>query len=246
MKKAERNKWLKYQFMTTSKELIPYLPETKIMNNTSFWNMMERYRSVIAKPVKGSRGSGVIQITSLENNRYLLHFENVKTIIQGKQNTFKYLKRKIGSSSYVVQSVISRPTINGRPFDLRVIVQRKKTSAPWVVTAKIAKVAGKNYLVSNISRSKGTVLLVNNAFKKSSIKHLSTKTLQSEVNKVSLMTSKVLEKFFKGHNIYGLDIGLDDDGRVWVIEANLFPLMSHFLKMKDKTMYRRIMAYKNG
>lgn len=246
MEIAERNKWLKYKFMTTSKQLLSYLPETQIMTYMSLWNLMDRYGSVIVKPVKGSRGSGVIQITSLGNNRYLLHFENVKTTIQGKENTYEYLSRKIGSSSYVVQRVISRPTVFGRPFDFRVIVQRKKHSKDWVVTAKIAKVAGKGYLVSNISRSNGTVLPVNAALSKSTIKHLSRNTLQSQVNQVSLMTARTLENFFKGHNIYGLDVGLDQKGHVWVIEANLFPLMSHFLKMKDQTMYRRIMEYKNG
>jgi glutathione synthase/RimK-type ligase-like ATP-grasp enzyme len=246
MKKAARNKWLKYLFMKKSKRLSPYLPETRIMAQDALWNLIKKYENVIVKPVKGSRGSGVIQVSSIGDNKYELHFENKVTTIQGEENTYQYLKSKIGAKSYIVQRTISRPTVDGRPFDMRVIVQRKSNSDLWKVTAKVAKVAGKGYIVSNISRSKGTLLLVETAIQKSSIKHLSTKTLESQIDRVALLSAKTLGANFKNHRIYGLDIGLDQNGQVWIIEANLFPLMSHFLKLKDKTMYRRIMAYKKA
>ncbi|WP_391563884.1 YheC/YheD family protein [Paenibacillus cremeus] len=41
----------------------------------------------------------------------------------------------------------------------------------------------------------------------------------------------------------GLDIGLDNKGRIWIIEANLKPNIFPFLLLKDKTMYRRIMLF---
>jgi D-alanine-D-alanine ligase-like ATP-grasp enzyme len=152
----------------------------------------------------------------------------------------------MGSKSYIVQRKISRPTINGRPFDMRVIVQRRRNSDLWEVTAKVAKVAGKGYIVSNISRSKGTVMPFEIAIQKSTIKNLSTKTLQSEIDRVAILIASRLAAFFEDHRIYGVDIALDKNGHVWIIEANLFPIMSHFLKLKDKTMYRRIMEYKEG
>ncbi|SFJ87455.1 YheC/YheD family protein [Thermoflavimicrobium dichotomicum] len=245
MANATRNKWLKYKFMKT-RQLLPYLPETQIMTRDSLWNLVKKYRRVIVKPVKGSRGSGVIQISSIGNNKYVLHYENRRITIQGKEKTYQYLKRKMGSSKYIVQRRISRPTVNGRPFDMRVIVQRRRNSNVWAVTGEVAKIAGKGYIVSNISRSKGTVMPVKIALKKSSIQNLSTKTLQSKIKRVAILTARRLESFFKGHRIYGLDIALDKNGHVWIIEANLFPILSHFRKLKNKTMYRRIMEYKEG
>ncbi|MGA8944115.1 MAG: YheC/YheD family protein [Thermoactinomyces sp.] len=248
---ATRKKWLKYKFMKT-KRLLPYLPETRIMKRASFWSLLEKYRHILIKPIKGSRGKGIFQVSSLGNNKYKIHFENKRIVIQGKENTYQYLIRKIKStkyrtpSRYIVQRRIPRPTIHGRPFDIRAIVQRKKSSNSWTVTGKIAKVAGKGYIVSNISRSKGTVMPLEIAIKKSSLKKPSTKTLISKVDKVAILTARRLESFFKGHRIYGLDIALDKHGHVWIIEANLFPILTHFRKLKDKTMYRRIMAYKAG
>jgi hypothetical protein len=239
-----RNKWFKYWFLKKSEQLASYVPETRIMTKNDFWDLMAKYRHVIVKPIGGSRGQGVIQVSSIGNDQYALHFENIRFMIQGKENTYMYLKRKIGSIRYMVQRRISRPTINGRPFDLRVIIQRRRYSNLWIVTAKVAKVAGKGYIVSNNTRSRGALLPVLTAFQRSTIKHLSPEILLSNIERIALLSTQRLATYFKGHRIYGLDIGLDQKGSVWIIEANLYPSTSHFWKLKDKTMYHRIMAYK--
>jgi hypothetical protein len=246
MKSAERNKWLKHRFLKDSKKLAPYVLKTRLMTKHTLWKLIKKYKDVIVKPVKGSRGRDVIQVSSIGNHNYELHFENKRIIIRGKEDTYRYLRRKIGYESYVVQRRISRATVNGRPFDLRVIVQRRRNSDLWKVTAKVAKVAGKGYIVSNIARSKGNLLPVKTAIRKSSIKHFSAKMLNSRINRVAVLTARRLGIFFKGHRIYGLDMGLDQRGHIWIIEANLYPLMSHFRKLGNKTMYRRIMKYKKG
>lgn len=249
MREATRNKWWKYKFMKSSKMLSPYIPETKMMNHSSIRNLLEKYKHIIIKPVKGSRGIGVIQLSYHGNDTYTLHYEKMRHTIRGKQQAKAFLNRclmrkYLQRHGYVVQPSISRATIGHRPFDLRVIVQRRINSGQWKVTAKIAKVAGNGYIVSNISRSNGDVLPVHTAIERSSIRHLNTNDIQARIDKIAILSAQRLSTFFKGHRIYGLDMGIDKDGRVWVIEANLFPLMSHFRKLKDPTMYRRIMVYK--
>jgi len=144
----------------------------------------------------------------------------------------------------MVQQRITRPTINKRPFDMRVIVQRKKNSSQWAVTAKVIKVAGKGYIVSNNTRSHGQLLRFKQGIKRSSIGHLPIAELESQIDEVSLLSAEKLKPLFPEHRIYGLDIAIDRQGHVSIIEANLYPAMSHFLKMKDEVMYRRILSYK--
>jgi glutathione synthase/RimK-type ligase-like ATP-grasp enzyme len=243
---AARNKWLKYEYLKKSEQLEPHLPETRKMTKNDFWDLISKYRKVIVKPVKGSRGRGVIQIKSKEDDMYALHYEKIRLTVQGKEDTYKFLKRKIGSASYMVQRRVSRPKINGRPFDLRVIIQRRKNSDSWKVTGKVAKVAGRGYIVSNNSRSKGDLLEVLDAFKRSTIKHLDLESLQAEIDKIALLAAETLAAYFPGHRIFGLDMGPDRHGHIWIIEANLFPSRSHFRKLKDKTMYRKITEYQKG
>ena len=246
MGRVAKNKWVKYLFMKKNASLAPYLPETRRMSRQSFWTLLGEHGYVIAKPVWGSRGRGVIQGSDLGNNNYAIHYESMKTVKRGRENTYRYIKRKIGSAAYMVQQRINRPTINRRPFDMRIIVQRKKKSPRWVVTGKAIKVAGKGYVVSNNTRSHGQLLRFKRGIRRSSIRHLSLAAIESQINKVSLLSAEHLKALFPRHRIYGLDVATDRQGRVSIIEANLYPAMSHFLKLKDKTIYRRIRSYKRG
>ncbi|SEB53172.1 YheC/YheD family protein [Paenibacillus sp. GP183] len=245
MKSAKTNKWFKYRYLKRAGSLSRYLPETLMLSQKSLWELISKYGQVIAKPINGSRGRGVIQVTSLGNHEYVLHYEKTKITLQGKDSTYQYITSITGSDPYMVQRLISRPTIDGRPFDMRVITQRRRNSPVWKVTAKVAKVAGEGYIVSNNTRSGGEMLLVNKALRKSSIHHLSKRKLLLKIDKVALQATRRLAAYFKGHRIYGMDMGPDQRGHIWIIEANLFPAMSHFLKLKDKTMYRRITSYKS-
>jgi hypothetical protein len=244
MKSATTNKWFKYRYLKRARRLSHYLPETVILTQKTLWLLISKYSHVIVKPIRGSRGRGVIQVSSLGNHEYALHYEKTKITLQGEDSTYRYIKSVTGSTPYMVQRLISRPTIDGRPFDMRVIIQRRRNSPVWKVTAKVAKVAGEGYIVSNNTRSGGDLLLVKKALRKSSIHHLSKRKLLFKIDKIALRATQRLAKYFNGHRIYGMDMGPDQRGHIWIIEANLFPARSHFRKLKDKTMYRRITSYK--
>jgi glutathione synthase/RimK-type ligase-like ATP-grasp enzyme len=241
-----KNKLFKYNFMRSSVRLAPFLPETQSMTKDSLLNFMTKYRRIIAKPTGGMRGRGVFQVSAQANGRYEIHIENKKIELSGKEEVYDYLRNSIGFEDYIVQRWIPRATVDGRPFDIRVIVQRRKNSLVWVVTGKVAKVAGRGYIVSNIERSKGMVLPVNIALRRSSLKRMSRYILRSKLTKIAIKSAQRLSILFPGHRMYGLDMGIDRNGHVWIIEANLFPSQSHFRKLKDKTMLHRITAYKRG
>ncbi|WP_311080748.1 YheC/YheD family protein [Paenibacillus polymyxa] len=246
MASAAKDKWYKYLLLRRHASLRSYVPETKLLDRYHFSKLLSKYGHVIVKPVWGSRGQGIFQVSWLGHHKYLVHYENKKVLVRGRTNTYYYIRRKIGNASYMVQRRITRPTINKRPFDMRVIIQRRINSSVWVVTGKVIKVAGKGYIVSNNTRSKGTLHHFKSGIRQSSIRHLSARALESRINRVSIRSAKRLSTFFPGHRIYGLDIGIDRKGRIGIIEANLFPARSHFRKLKDKTMYHRITDYKNG
>lgn len=246
MASATKDKWYKYLLLRRHASLRSYVPETKLLNRYHFSKLLSRYGHVMVKPVWGSRGRGIFQVSRIGRNKYIVHYENIRVLVRGRTNTYHYIRRKIGNASYMVQRRITRPTINNRPFDMRVIIQRRTDSSVWAVTGKVIKVAGKGYIVSNNTRSKGTLLHFKPGIRQSSIWHLSASKLESHIDRISIRSAKRLSAFFPGHRMYGLDIALDPKGRIGIIEANLYPAMSHFRKLKDKTMYYRITDYKNG
>jgi len=243
--KKRASKWLKYRFMVKSNRVASHLPKTMLFSRSAFWYMLGKYGQIIVKPTLSSRGARVKMITALGNGAYEFHLENVKTVFHSKESLYAYVRNKVKSSKreHLVQRRIKLATINSRPFDMRVIVQRRTSASPWHVTGRLAKVAGKGYIVTNISRSKGSVMHLKSAILRSSLAK-SANTLVDEVNRVALLSANRLSKLYPGHRIFGFDMGVDKNGRVWVIEANLKPLMSHFHKLGDYEMYRRILSFK--
>jgi hypothetical protein len=246
-----RSKWTKYKIMRKSEELRPHIPRTRRLTQGGLWNIVNQYGDVVVKPRGGSRGYGVIRILAVGSNQYELHIENMKITLKGKEQVNRFIKEKLESckyTKYIVQSRIPLATVEGRPFDMRVIVQRKNLSDPWNVTGIAVKVAGKGYIVTNVKRSNGMVLPIQTALSQSSLKDYDEKDLINKINRVALLSAEKLSinKLYSNKLIFGFDMGLDRNGRVWVIEANLKPMLSHFRKLKDQTMYQRIMKYKEG
>lgn len=238
-----RTKMRKYRCLKGSERLAGHLPKTGWLTKDNLWSLVDRFGEVILKPLGGSRGAGVILVKADGGDRYMVHSENRRFTIVGKEQTYRWLKRKIGDRTYLVQRRIRLATVHDRPFDIRVIVQRKRHSSLWKVTGKAAKVAGEGYIVTNISRSGGNVLPVKTAIDKSSLSRFHTQTLLSDIERVAIRSAKRLGKIYPSQRIYGMDIGLDQNGHVWIIEANRNPLLSHFLKLPDRSMYHRILSY---
>lgn len=84
------------------------------------------------------------------------------------------------------------------------------------------------------------------AMKRASLDTDSHLTLLSNIEKVAVLSAERLSALYPKHRIYGLDVGLDTNGDIWIIETNHYPAMSHFRKLGDKAMYRRIRKYKRG
>jgi hypothetical protein len=239
------SKWLKYGFMKKSGRIAAHLPETKLFSRIAFLQMLDKYGQIIVKPVLGSRGARVKMITALGRDVYEFHLENHKTVIRGKDAIYEHVKRHVQESGrrHLVQRRIKLATVRRRPFDMRVVVQRRTASGRWRVTGKLAKIAGEGYIVTNITRSGGEVMRLTEAIRRSSLGGRPAGTLTREVKRVALLSAQRLGKLYRGHRIFGLDMGFDKRGKVWVIEANLRPMMSHFKKLGDPKMYRRIRSY---
>jgi len=241
MSKLSWSKMTKYQLLKRNRKLVKHLPETRRMKKHGLMQMLDKYDKVIIKPSSSFGGKGVMRITAERKGRYSLH-SGKKVKHFGSANGLKaYLKRK-HLRGYIVQRYVSLAKANGRPFDLRVMVQRRKKS-DWTVTGKLAKIAGKGYIVTNIRRSHGNVVSVKTAISQSRIRSKYSNALMSKIDKVALRTAKHLHKYYKWIRTTGVDMGLDRKGNIWIIEANFDPATSLFLKLKDKSMYRKIISY---
>jgi len=237
------NKLGKYRLMKGSPNLAPHLPETAALGINQFWRLLKKYGDIIVKPNYGSRGRNVIRIYSSGKDRYIIHYERRKSIVRGITSAYRSTLRIVGRGRYIVQRRVPLATVSRRPFDVRVIVQRKIGSNKWTVTGKVAKLAGKGYIVTNLTRSNGTPLHASNAIRRSTIPNRRKKGVLVKLNNIAVRTASCLRKMYPKHRTYGLDTGISNTGHIWIIEANRFPAMSHFYKLGDQTMIRRIKRF---
>lgn len=239
---VSESKLTKYYVLRASSALVGTLPSTKLFSRKSLYEFLDRYKKVIAKPAAGSGGAGVIMISGKGNSSYRVQSGAKKRTLRGKKDTYHYLRKKMGAR-YLIQRGISLARVNGRPFDVRVMVQRRRGSQ-WAVTGMLAKVAGKGYIITNIKRSGGRVLPLHTAIRSSSIRGVSADTVIARLRRIALLAASRLVTYYTSQNVFGFDMGIDSSGKVWIIEANLRPDITLFLKLHDKQMYRTIVKYR--
>lgn len=239
---VSESKLTKYYVLRASSAIAGALPRTRPFSKRALYDFLKRYRKVIAKPASGSGGAGVILISSRGRSSYRVQRGAKRRSVKGKLSAYRYLRSKIGTR-YLLQKGISLARIQGRPFDVRVMVQRHPGSR-WVVTGMLAKVAGRGYIITNVKRSGGRVLPLRTAISRASIRGASSDAIIARLRSIALLAAKRLATYYTRQRVFGLDMGIDGNGKVWIIEANLRPDISLFLKLSDKQMYRTILSYK--
>lgn len=238
-------KWTKHKLMLENERLASFLPDTQYLNRTSLNTMLDKYNQIMVKPCNGFQGRGIIQISSLSNEQFVLHIERSETLVNGKENIYDYLKENHFPRKrhrYIVQQRIPLATINDNPFDVRVMVQRKKDSLEWAVTGKLARVAANNFVVTNVAKA---VLSVEDAIEISLINNEKIKDIVADLEEVSLLIAGQLSNSYSQKRVYGIDLGIDLEGKVWIIEANLRPAISMFKYLNDGS-YETIKSFKRG
>lgn len=239
---GSRSKWKKHTVLMKSSGLRAHLPKTKSMSRKHFYSMLEKFEKIMVKPSYGWGGQGIMQVRR-SSQGYEVRYDHRKKTGLSKKGAYSFVKRRLGKSSAIIQQYIRLARTSGRPFDLRVMVQRKSVkSSKWKVTGKLAKAAGKGYFITNVRRSRGRVLSVRTALQKSDIPKVSVEKILREVDRIALKSAKKFSKSYKIDTV-GMDLGIDRNGKVWIIEGNFTPALSLFKKL-DKKTYRYIVNFK--
>lgn len=232
-----KSKWSQYQLLTSLKLLPIYLPHTKLFTPSIFFQFIKKNKQVILKPCNGQLGIGIVQVINLGNDVFELYNEGTKLTINGKKEIIEYLETHfLYRQSYIIQDRIKLATINQNVFDFRVMIQRADAKSKWEVTAKIAKVAARNFFVTNVVSS---VLNFEEALQKTSIHGILQKKITKEIDTICVAAARELGKLYPRLTRVGVDIGIDQKGKLWFFEANLVPDVNIF-KLVDENLYKKI------
>ncbi len=226
------NKWETHLVLSQNRFLRDHLPETlKFQSSESLRDFVNIYKTVYLKPVHGSLGKGIMKISLLPEG-YSYQYRNRKNNIKGIWTDVHRMDTEItdfvNKKPYVVQQGLELLSYNGRVFDIRVLMQ-KNGSGKWVNTAMVARVASEGNIFPNVAAG-GEARNVETLWHDiTSQDWIGSETYLSTLS-VSLTAAEILENTLGTFAEIGLDIGIDTNGKVWIIEINSKPSYKVFPK----------------
>jgi len=214
-----------------------HLPATVRYSKGQLKRMMERYAGLFIKPVSGSVGKGILQLVKVNGGTWKLKGRG-KPVTAHADKIRSIVHRAVGGRRYLIQQAIRLARYRGRPYDIRVTVQ-KGGDGHWHVVGMFGKVARKGSGITNVARG-GTVTKAEVLFRHSfAHPHL----VAANVRQLSLSMARHLGSRLKHLADVGFDIGVDESGRVFLIEMNARDQRYGFRKAGMEQAYRK--TYEN-
>ena len=228
------DKWEIYQVLTSNNKTVGMQPPTTLLHIKALEKFIDKYSFCYAKSSRGRCGKEVYRVEKREGNFLcssggsILRLE----IFNSLDELYRFLKHKLGTKA-ILQEGIVLAELDGHPFDIRVLAQ-KDFHAQWVISALSFRVAEPNAVVTNISAGAKEIVLPLQD------NPLDTGISASELCHFCLQVLGQLESHYGSLGEVGLDVGLDDTGRLWLIEANLKPSSKGYQEAATEELCNKI------
>lgn len=259
------DKLTKTRVLVKSPELRKHIPVTRRMGKSSLREMLQKYGMVYIKPCCGSLGQGVIRIegpagsgetgvsgetgasgeehtpgASERGEQYRYQAGTQVSSVTGYDKLYRAIAGETQGKPYLVQKGIRLLTYDGRPYDIRVMVQ-KSPKGQWEATGIAGRVAHPRKVVTNGSQG-GTIYPVEVLLKAYTSMNKQA-ALIAAMKRLGVKAAKQLSSSYPGLREIGVDIALDKGLHPWILEVNTFPDPCPFTKLPDDRMLRRIVRY---
>lgn len=219
------SKWEVHEHLINENHLHSYIPDTNIFTKDNLIAFAKKYETVFIKPVHGSQGRNIFKLQK-ENNHFSLE-SSVTTQLENKQvnltfeETYQLLKPLLKNKIYIIQQGIPLLTYQFRGMDYRVLCHKNQQNN-WVVTSVVARISAENEFVSNIARGGEIMTPINALIDNMSISD--AKWVITQMKDLAIETAMIIERKISGiTGELGIDIGIDQNGKPWLIEVNSKP-----------------------
>lgn len=240
-----------YRLLEDDNTVNRYVPESHINPSPErIKDMLERHQFLYYKPSAGSLGKGIYRLTYLPKRGYFARYRkgggNVLLRFSNFNSLMRMLKSRHGRTleTYVIQQGIRLVEIDNCPIDFR-FHMHKNGNNKWVVVGVGAKKAGRGSVTTHLKNG-GSLLTPEQALSRT-FGDRSDEVLQN-AKKVAITLAEAIE-FHHQHLLgeIGFDLGIDQDEKVWMFEANAKPGRSIFshpsLKAEGKASVEHILEH---
>lgn len=218
------DKWRMHEMLAQKRLLAPYLPATARLSGAgTLRNYLGQYRTLYLKPAHGSLGAG-IYVAERTQRGYALRYQRRGRLrvqraarIDGLWERFRQTAR---NTPYVAQQGLNLASAAGCRFDVRLLMQKDEYNV-WRQTKMFARLARPGRITSNITTGAEGVSVTSVL---RPILGEKTTACVRRLKAVAVLVARTTEEAL-GQPLgeLGVDLGVDRDGRVWLIEVNSKP-----------------------
>jgi glutathione synthase/RimK-type ligase-like ATP-grasp enzyme len=211
-----------------------------LFSKKSLISMLARYSTIYFKPTGGSGGANIIRIRRKPRG-YQTQYNTVKAYCSSKAGLYKKLRRFSNKRSFLLQKGIRLAKTNGRPFDIRVMVQ-KTNKGKWVSSAIFTKIGRPRKVATNYNQG-GKLGYFRPTMSGAGYNRSSIQRKEASLKRLGVSVGKNFDRHKKGLRELGLDVALDSKGKPWILEVNTRPQFYPLKDMSNKKLYRRIVSF---
>ncbi|XXM70994.1 YheC/YheD family protein [Lysinibacillus sphaericus] len=212
-------KWEMYSWFKGSAELNAYLPLTRLFKHVQDVEfMLEQFGAAYIKPVKGMQGKGVAKIEQTEWGVTVQHIgvdRKNDYVFHDLVEAGGFLQEMFGEEKYILQQPLHLQ-FQDSIIDFRVIMIKNRNGM-WKNFGIMGRNGVKGHIVSNRHRGgkvEPAADTLDKMFPEKKFDYL------MEMEKLSQMAAKAIENCGFLFGKLGIDIGIDREGRMWLIEIN--------------------------
>ncbi|MFG6119283.1 YheC/YheD family protein [Thalassobacillus sp. B23F22_16] len=195
--------------------LIPTIEDSDFKD---FYKFLKHHNQIVMKPKRGHKGQGIYKLAK-EKNKYILSYgNNSEKISKGKLK--KFYKKNLAPKNYIYQKYIASRTKHGDPFDCRIRLE-KNGKGEWEIVINLIRIGTGQKVVSNIAQ--GGCISYLDPFLQANYGD-QWKEIKNSINEVGKTFPAKLEKLFnKELGSLGIDLGIDENGKLYFFESNNAP-----------------------
>jgi len=227
-------KWEVHQILSRSPVLSRWLPETLPYTFDTLLSTIAKHRAAIIKPMAGTHGINVARITRNEGQFIITgrnkHNKPFQRMLKTNEGLRTYVNRFTAGRKFLVQPYLSLHTLDGVPFDVRVLVQ-KNGNGEWQTTGMAVRVGDKNSITSNLHGGGKAVPLP--VFLARHFRPSIRTRIEQQLHHLVRELPPFLEENHGRLVELGIDIGIDTAGNLWIIEVNSRPGRAVFSQIHD-------------
>jgi hypothetical protein len=241
------DKWHTHAILCSNEHTNGFLPATQLLHQFRvIFDMLKKHKSVFLKPTANSLGNEMVKINiDSQNCYYFIHQTLGNQRREGFVTSFSELLRELpaitnGANTYLVQQAITLAKCEGRPFDLRLLVQKNRYGQ-WQKTGMAARLAGQGSISTHMFYG-GTRESARKAISSAANTHgFSPKKVEKQLKTLISLFPKTIEKSVgQSFGELEMDLGIDQQGRVWFFEANSKPFRFDEKLIRAKSLVRLI------